>query len=222
MHMTMMTALALAAAEVSAVSQTGVTTPAPATVKGSPATFDLAGFRLGMSEAEAERVLKERGMTVRRRTRAITFEDRVRQAVNLRGGRLPLKGGSILDNADIDDGKGGRIMIRMFGWPDGARIRSITYLVPVGTDPAAWRTQLLAKYGPPSRDSGSIDGEGLHARWCGQAACLGEGGVFRLSADVNARGGTIALSQPEGTASRVSGLVEEEAAKRIPRGTPAL
>jgi hypothetical protein len=113
-------------------------------------------------------------------------------------------------------------MIRMFGWPDGARIRGITYLVPAGTDPAAWRTLLVGKYGPPSRDSGSIDGEGLHARWCGQAACLGEGGVFRLSADVDARGGTITLSQPEGTARRVSELVEQEASKRGPRGAPAL
>lgn len=215
-------ALALAAAQPAAASQIGVDMVATQTTKGSPASFDLAGFRLGMTEAEAERVLKERGMTVRRRTRAVTFEDRVRQAVNSRGGRLPLKGGSVLDDADIDDGRGGKVMIRMFGWPDGARIRSITYLAPAGTDPAAWRTLLVGKYGPPSKDSGTIDGEGLHARWCGQAACLGEGGVFRLSADVNARGGTIALSQPEGTARRVSDLVEQEAARRGPRGAPAL
>lgn len=215
-------ALALAAAQPVTADQIGVDAVATQTTKGSPATFDLAGFRLGMTEAEAERVLKERGMTVRRRTRAVDFEDRVRGLVNVRGGRLPLKGGSVLDNADIDDGKGGRIMIRMLGWPDGARVRGITYLVPAGTDPAAWRTLLVGKYGPPSRDSGTIDGEGLHARWCGQAACLGEGGVFRLAADVNAREGTISLSQPEGTAGRVSDLVEQEATKRIPRGTPAL
>lgn len=215
-------ALAIAAAQPAAAGRIGVDAVATMTTKGSPATFDLAGFRLGMTEVEAERVLKELGMTVRRRTRAVTFEDRVRQAVNLRGGRLPLKGGSVLDDADIDDGRGGRIMIRMFGWPDGARIRSITYFVPAGTDNAAWRTLLVGKYGPPAKDSDSIDGEGLHAQWCGRTACLGEGGVFRLSADVNARGGTIALSQPEGTASRVSDLVDVEATKRSPRGTPML
>ncbi len=215
-------ALTLAAAQSAAAGQIGVDAVATQTSKGAPATFDLAGFRLGMTETEAERVLKERGMSVGRRTRGITFEDRVRQAVNLRGGRLPLKGDSVLDNADIDDGKGGKVMIRMFGWPDGARVRSVTYLVPAGTDPAAWRTLLVSKYGPPSRDSGSIDREGLHARWCGQAACLGEGGVFRLSADVDARGGTITLSQPEGTERRVSDLVEQEASKRGPRGAPAL
>ncbi|MCD2323049.1 hypothetical protein LQ953_03355 [Sphingomonas sp. IC-56] len=130
-------AFALAAAQVPAAGQTGVTSAAPQTTKGSPATFDLAGFRLGMSEADVEQVIRERRLTVRRRTRATTFEDRVRDLVNVRGGRLPLKGGSVLDNADLDDGKGGRISIRMLGWPDGARIRNVTYLPPAGTTPAA-------------------------------------------------------------------------------------
>lgn len=215
-------AIVLLAAQPSAAGQIGVDAVATQTTKGMPASFDLAGFRLGMTETDVEKVLKDRGMTVRRRTRVDTFEDRVRKAVNLRGGRLPLKGGSVLDNADIDDGKGGRISIYMFGWPDGARVRGIAYRVPAGTEPAAWRTLLVGKYGLPSKDSDSIDGENLHAGWCGQAACLGEGGVFRLSADVNGRGGTITLSQPEGTARRVTALVEQEAAKRGPRGTPAL
>lgn len=130
-------ALALVATQPVAAGQIGVDAVAMQSMKGSPATFDLAGFRLGMTEAEAERVLQMRGMTVRRRTRADTFEDRVRKAVNLRGGRLPLVGGSVLDNADIDDGKGGRVMIRMLAWPSGARIRGVTYLPPAGTDPAA-------------------------------------------------------------------------------------
>lgn len=215
-------ALALAAAQPAAAGQIGVDAVATQTTKGRPATFDLAGFRLGMTEAEAERVLKDRGLTVRRRTRAETFEDRVRKLVNLRGGQLPMKGGGVLDNADLDDGEGGRISIRMFGWPDGARIRGITYVVPAGTDPAAWRTLLVGKYGAPSRDGDSVDGEGLHARWCGQTACLGEGGVFRLSADVSVRGGTIALSQPEGTARQVTTLIEREAERRNTGGTPAL
>ena len=215
-------ALVLAAAQPTAAAQIGVDAVATQTTKGSPATFDLAGFRLGMTEAEAERVLKERGMTVRRRSRVVTFEDRVRQAVNLRGGRLPLKGGSVLGEADIDDGKGGRIMIRMFGWPDGSRIRGITYLVPPGVDPAAWRTLLVGKYGAPARDSDRVDGEGLRAKWCGQAACSGEGGLFRLGASVGVRGGSIALSQPEGTSQRLTALIEQEATKRSSRGTPAL
>jgi len=215
-------ALALMAAQPASAGQIGVRTSATQTIKGNPATFDLAGFRLGMTEAEVERTLKERGMTVRRGTRAETFEDRVRKLVNLRGGRMPLKGGSVLDDAVIEDGKGGKVMIRMLGWPDGARIRSVTYLPPVGTDPGAWRSLLVGKYGAPARDSDSIDGEGLHVRWCGQAACLGEGGVFRLVADVGSRGGQIVLSQPEGTAAKVAALIEEEASRRGPHGRPTL
>jgi hypothetical protein len=215
-------ALVLLAAQPASAGQIGVAAVAAQTMKGNPATFDLAGFRLGMTEAEVERNLKERGLTVRRRTRVDTFEDRVRKLVNLRGGRLPLKGGSILDNADLVDGSGGKIMIRMFGWPDGARVRGVTYLPPIGTDPGAWRSLLVGKYGAPARDSGSIDGEGLHARWCGQAACLGEGGVFRLVADVGSRGGQIVLSQPEGTAAKVTALIEQEASRRGPHDRPAL
>ena len=138
-------ALVLLAAQPASAGQIGVAAVAPQTMKGNPATFDLAGFRLGMTEAEVERNLKERGLTVRRRTRVDTFEDRVRKLVNLRGGRLPLKGGSILDNADLVDGSGGKIMIRMFGWPDGARVRGVTYLPPIGTDPGAWRSLLVGK-----------------------------------------------------------------------------
>jgi hypothetical protein len=215
-------ALVLAAAQPVPTGQIGVRAAATQSIKGSPATFDLAGFRLGMTEAEVERTLKERGMTVRRGTRAETFEDRVRKLVNLRGGRMPLKGGSVLDDAAIEDGKGGKVMIRMLGWPDGARIRSVTYLPPVGTDPGAWRSLLVGEYGAPARDSDSIDGEGLHARWCGQAACLGEGGVFRLGADVGSRGGQIVLSQPEGTAAKVTALIEQEASRRGPHDRPAL
>ncbi len=213
--------LVLATAVQVSGAQPGVDAIAPRTVKGSPATFDLAGFRLGMTEADAEQVVRRRGMTVRRRTRARTFEDRVREVVTLRGGKLPPRGGSVLDDADLEDGTGGRIIIRLLAWPDGARIRSVTYLPPAGTPADAWRSRLVERFGPPSRDSGSIDEDGLHARWCGQALCLGEGSVFRLTADVGPRGGQIVLSQPEGTSRKVTVLVEEAAASRIPDRRPA-
>ncbi|WP_294235147.1 hypothetical protein [uncultured Sphingomonas sp.] len=215
-------ALVLVAAQPAAAGQIGVDAAATQTAKGAPATFDLAGFRLGMTEGDVERVMRERGLIMKRRTRTDTFEDRVRKAVNLRGGRLPLKGGSVLDSVEFDDGKGGKVMIGTFVWPDGARVRSVAYLPPAGTDPAAWRTMLVGKYGPLSRDSGGIDGEGLHARWCARAACLGQGGVFRLAADVGLQGGQITLSQPEGTGEKAMTLIEREASRRGTGGTPSL
>ncbi len=113
-------------------------------------------------------------------------------------------------------------MIYMLGWPDGARVRGVAYLPPVGTDPSAWRSLLVGKYGAPSRDSDSMDGDGLHAQWCGQAACLGEGGLFRLGADVGMRGSQIVLSQSEGTAAKVTVLIEQDASRRGPHERPAL
>jgi len=214
--------LALAAAQPAAPFQIGVTAPALQTSVGNPATFDLGGFRLGMSEADVEAVMKARGMKVQRAMRVTTFEDNVRGLVNVRGGQLAMRGGSVLGEADLNDGKGGRVMLRFLAWPDGARVRSIAYLPPAGTDPTGWRSLLTGKYGPAASDSVSVDSNELHARWCGRARCVGVFGAFALSADVGPDGGVIALSQPDGTGDRLKVLVEAEAARRGPRGTPAL
>jgi len=212
--------LALVAAQTTASAQTGVTRAAPATAKGEPATFDLAGFRLGMSEEEVDQVIRTRGLTVRRSSRATTFEDTVRGLVNVRGGRLEMHGGSVLDTVDLDDGKGGKVMLRMLGWPVGARVRSVAFLPPAGTEPAAWRSLLIERFGAPGRDSDTTNSEGVHLTWCGKATCSGEGAEFRLTADVNALGGQIVLSQPEGTAQMLGELVEDAAARRT-TGKPA-
>lgn len=59
----MMLPIALAvAAPAAQPSQTGLTAPARITVKSDPATYDLAGFRLGMAESEVEAALKARGL----------------------------------------------------------------------------------------------------------------------------------------------------------------
>lgn len=213
-------ALALVAAQTTSAGQIGITSAANATVKGEPATFDLAGFRLGMSEVEIEHVLRTRGMTVLRRGRSTTFEDNVRGLANVRGGRLPMKGGNVLAAIELDDGKGGRVMLRMLAWPDGARVHSVTYIPPAGTELASWRSLLVERFGAPARDADRMDGDGLHLAWCGQGLCEGRSDIFRLDADVNARGGSVALSQPDNTAQSLSRLVEEAAAKRIAGGPP--
>jgi hypothetical protein len=85
--------LALAAAQPATAVQIGITAPAPQTITGNPATFDLGGFRLGMSEADVDAVTKARGMKVQRAMRVTTFEDNVRGLV--RGSQLAMKGGSV-------------------------------------------------------------------------------------------------------------------------------
>lgn len=214
-------ALALAGVQPPATAQVGVGLAASSTIIGQPATFDLAGFRLGMREADVQQILRARGMMVRRRTRTKTFEDNVRSLVNVRGGNLQMKGGDVLDEIELDDGNGGRVMLRMLSWPDGAHVRSVAYLPPAGTTPQAWRDLLSKRFGPPSRDSDVIDSAGLHASWCGRAACSGDDGVFRLGVNVDASGGEILLVQPVATAERLKKMIEDDATTRSKVGTPA-
>ena len=58
----------------------GLTKAADRTVATDAATYDLGGFRLGMSEAEAEAVAKGRGLTTKAVTRYVDFETQVRSA----------------------------------------------------------------------------------------------------------------------------------------------
>jgi hypothetical protein len=69
------------------------------------------------------------------------------------------------------------------GWLDGARVRSVFYLPFTSTEPASWRPLLVGRFGVAARDSNRTSGEGLHAIWCEQNACSGEGGGFSLVAD---------------------------------------
>lgn len=213
--MSLLAALVIAAAQAAAPEQSGIDRPAPRTVLGSPATYDLAGFRLGMSEADIDQILRQRKMTVVRSLRTKSFESQVRDLVNLRGGRLPPGGDAVLDNVEVNDGRGGRVMIRMLAWPAGARIRSIAYLPPAGTSTTTWHDLLVARYGPSSRDSVSSAAQPLHLVWCGQQSCGGAVEPFQMVADVDSAGGQIVLTQPEGSARLLATLIENAAAGRL-------
>ncbi|WP_257555396.1 hypothetical protein [Sphingobium sp. CFD-2] len=213
-------ALALAAAPAVNISEVGVTRAASVTEQDKPATFELAGFRLGMSEAEVEGVIKFRRLKVKRALRVIGFEDQVRGLIRAREGRAPETGKSVLGEVEFYDLKGGRILLKLLAWPGAARISTITYLPPRGTDPQEWRRLLSQKYGPAADGGGAIDSEGLHARWCGHASCSGAFAAFLLSADVGEDGGSVQLKQPDGTNSRRAKLIEADAGRRGPRSTP--
>lgn len=216
----LMMILAATAVQPAVAADTGLTVAAAATTQGVPRTFDLAGFRLGMSEQEVENVIRSRGLKVRNATRVTDFEQQVRSIVNMRGGHVQMTRGSVLGEADLDDGKGGRVLLRMFTWPDGARVRSVSYQVPAGTDAAEWKRLLTDKYGAAGNGGRRIGSGKLTAQWCGRtSSCLD---AFRLSADVGATGGSIDLEQPDGSGQRLQSLVEAEASKRTKAGRPAL
>lgn len=181
----------------------GLTRPAERTVANDAATYDLGGFRLGMSEAEAEAVASTRHLTTRTVTRYVDFETQVRSAINVRGGAagVPTKRG-VLGEATLTDDAGGRYMLKTLVWPDGAHLSSIVYLAPQGTTAADWRRMLVEKWGRPREEQ---TGDTFTARWGGA------GGGFHAAASLGLRGGTIEIAQPDGTRQQPGKLVEQAA-----------
>ena len=114
------------------------------------------------------------------------------------------------------------MVLKLLTWPDAARVSSITYLPPRGTQADRWKSMLVEKYGPAADGGGRVDAEGFHASWCGQASCLGGVGVFLLSAEVGNAGGSVHLRQPDGSSRRVKALIEAAADTRAPRHSPSL
>ncbi|MEH3047191.1 hypothetical protein [Sphingomonas adhaesiva] len=181
----------------------GLTKAVDRTVASDPATYDLGGFRLGMSEAEAEAIASARHLTTKTVMRYVDFETQVRSAINMRGGAagVPTKRG-VLGEATLTDDAGGRYMLKTLVWPDGARISSIVYLAPQGAGAAEWRRMLVEKWGKPREEQA---GDTFAARW----GAAGNG--FRAAANIGPRGGTVEIAQPDGSRQQPGRLVEQAA-----------
>lgn len=178
----------------------GITRAAAATSPGDVASYDLGGFRLGMSEREIEAVAASRRLKPTRVVRVVDFETQVRGAVNVRGGAGGrATGRSVLGEVTFTDDAGGRYMLRTTVWPDGAHLNAVTYIAPPGTPTAEWRRLLVGKWGQPSTEEG---GASLAARWTGGSAGA------RAGAAVGPRGGEITMETAEGTRSRPVDLIE--------------
>lgn len=181
----------------------GLTRAADRSVAGDPVTFDLGGFRLGMSEAEVSAVIASRKLTNRGVTRYVDFESQVRSLINIRGGvgGVETRRG-VLGEATLQDDAGGRYMLKTLVWPDGVHLSSIVYLAPQGTTAAEWRRMLVEKWGRPREEQ---TGDTFTARWGGA------GNGFQAAANVGARGGTIEIAQPDGSRQQPGRLVEQAA-----------
>jgi len=181
----------------------GLTRAADRSVAGDPVTFDLGGFRLGMSEAEISAVIATRKLTSRGVTRFVDFESQVRSAINISGGvgGVETRRG-VLGEATLQDDAGGRYVLKTLVWPDGAHLSSIVYLAPQGTTVAEWRRMLVEKWGTAREEQ---PGDTFAARWSKN------GSGFRASANVGPRGGTVEIAPPEGSAQQPGRLVEQAA-----------
>jgi hypothetical protein len=182
----------------------GLTRAADRSVAGDPVTFDLGGFRLGMSEAEVSAVATSRRLITKGATRFVDFESEVRGAINIAGGAggAPTRR-SVLGEATLQDDAGGRYTLRMLVWPDGAHLSGITYIAPQGTAAAEWRQMLVTKWGTPHQESSR---DTFSARW-GKAGLDG----YRADADVGPRGGTVGIGSPDGSSQRPAALVAKAA-----------
>jgi hypothetical protein len=202
-------------------AEIGVTAAAPVLVKGSVATFDIAGFKLGMTEDEVAAVARQHGLVLRNKTRLVDFETQVRSAAQLAYGAKyqPETGKSALGQAIFIAPDGGRYFINLLIWPDGGHVYDVTYTSPARMSPTAWRDMLTAKYGPASEASAI---KNLSLNWCGaRASCIGAPPSPRMMASASEDGGTIELMAAEGLRQRVQTLLDQEARRRAPVVKPS-
>jgi hypothetical protein len=181
----------------------GLTRSADRTVAGDPATFDVGGFRLGMSEEAVVANARAHGLKDGGTTRVSNFASQVRSLISVRGGAGGAETGKgVLGEVTLRDDAGGSYALHLLAWPDGAHLSAITYLAPQGTSAADWRQTLTAKWGRPARVTPGAD---LDARWGGGA---GQAGATAL---LGPRGGTVTLAAPDGMSARAAQLVEQTA-----------
>lgn len=141
-------------------------------VQGDPATFELYGFRLGMSVREADR--NARRLHLRFSGGDATspsFDGRVAvRAAGLLGTGSP-KVPRVLLRTSMADANGNHYLLQFLPMEAGATLSLIAYVgSSEGNSPADYMAALQNKYGKPtSKDLGASR---LSARWCSKGDVL--------------------------------------------------
>ncbi|QXQ06133.1 hypothetical protein KX816_18420 [Sphingosinicellaceae bacterium] len=135
-------------------------------VQGDPATFELYGFKLGMSVREADR--NARRLHLRFNGGDFTspsFDGRVAvRAAALLGRPIP-KVPRVLSRTSMADAEGNHYLLEFLPMEAGASVSSITYSGSrQGESPSEFLAALQAKYGKPTSKYAGVDN--LEARWC--------------------------------------------------------
>lgn len=130
---------------------------------GDIRTFDISGFKLGMSLKEANRVARKSGyqrMPLRGH-RNFSFEGRARLKANYSlSQKLPIPRFVQEDSGAIASG-GRKLIIDWLPTAQGIRIHKLSYEAPTeGNDPATILAQLEQKYGPATTRRGN------ELTWC--------------------------------------------------------
>lgn len=141
-------------------------------VQGDPATFELLGFRLGMSVREADRNAKRLGLRFNGgNLTSPSFDGRVKvQAGTLLGrnaGAVP----RVLERTSMVDADGHHYLLQFLPMEAGATLASITYIGSWdGNSPAQYLTAMQNKFGKPT--SKFTDASSMNARWCSKGDLL--------------------------------------------------
>ncbi|QXQ07431.1 hypothetical protein KX816_05235 [Sphingosinicellaceae bacterium] len=141
-------------------------------LEGDPATFELFGFKLGMSVREADRNAKRLGLHFNGGNLTNpSFDGRVKmQAASLLGrnaGSVP----RVLERTSMTDANGHHYLLQFLPMEAGATLSSITYIGSWdGNSPAQYLAALQAKFGKPT--SKYTNTESLDARWCSKGDLL--------------------------------------------------
>ena len=135
-------------------------------VAGDPVTFELFGFKLGMSVREADRNARRRHLRFNGGNgTGPTFEGRVSlAAANLLGRRIPTVP-KVLESTSMIDAEGARYVLRFLPMESGATLVSIGYFGSrEGNSAAQYLAALEGRFGKPTHRSMGRDD--FNVRWC--------------------------------------------------------
>lgn len=135
-------------------------------VAGDPATFELFGFKLGMSVREADRNARRRHLRFNGNNGTNpSFGGRVAIAAATLLGRKPPKVPRVLGQSSMIDADGARYALQFLPMEAGATLVSIAYFGTLqGNSPAQYLAALQQKFGKPTHRSANSDR--FDARWC--------------------------------------------------------
>ena len=135
-------------------------------VQGDPATFELFGFKLGMSVREADRNARRLGLRFNGGNEfGPSFDGRVQiLAANLLGRDMP-KVPRTLTRTSMIDPDGNRFMLRFVPMEAGATLVTVTYAGSwEGNTPSQYLAALKSRFGKPTSED--VRADSLNARWC--------------------------------------------------------
>lgn len=136
-----------------------------------PATFDVAGIKLGMTPEQAAAILTAAGYRPSAKSPPrydLTFQQRVQLGVDRRNGLKPdLPKGQGVQGLTFEHANGAQVSLFFINLAEGSRVESVMYQMPVDRlDFATFRQRIDSKYGQPTT-SRSIDDI-----WCAKTSTI--------------------------------------------------